>query len=77
MANGIGVGGLPGILSIQPQYWGIYAIAMLVAIVVPALLTLLVCKAPAGCRQAGSDHGLIHTTSAEPWLRLLSLPCSN
>ena len=30
------VGGLPGILSIQPQYWGIYAIAMLVAIVVPA-----------------------------------------
>ena len=54
MANGIGVGGLPGILSIQPQYWGIYAIAMLVAIVVPALLTLLVYKAPAGCRQAGS-----------------------
>ena len=44
MANGIGVGGLPGILSIQPQYWGIYAIAMLVAIVVPALLTLLVYK---------------------------------
>ena len=35
MANGIGVGGPPGILSIQPQYWGIYAIAMLVAIVVP------------------------------------------
>ena len=44
MANGIGVGGLPGILSIQPQYWGIYAIAMLVAIVVPVLLTLLVYK---------------------------------
>ena len=22
MANGIGVGGLPGILSIQPQFWG-------------------------------------------------------
>ena len=24
MANGIGVGGLPGILSIQPQYWTVY-----------------------------------------------------
>lgn len=44
MANGIGVGGLPGILSIQPQFWGVYAIAMLVAIVVPTLLTLLFYK---------------------------------
>ncbi len=44
MANGIGVGGLPGILSIQPQYWGVYAIAMLVAIVVPAILTLFFYK---------------------------------
>ncbi|MDG3087401.1 PTS trehalose transporter subunit IIBC [Vibrio hannami] len=44
MANGIGVGGLPGILSIQPQYWTIYAIAMLVAIVVPAFLTLFFYK---------------------------------
>ncbi|EGR2797038.1 PTS trehalose transporter subunit IIBC [Vibrio navarrensis] len=40
MANGIGVGGLPGILSIQPQFWGIYALAMLVAIALPAVLTL-------------------------------------
>ena len=44
MANGIGVGGLPGILSIQPQYWGIYGVAMLVAIVVPAMLTLALYK---------------------------------
>lgn len=44
MANGIGVGGLPGILSIQPQYWGIFALAMLVAIVVPLVLTILVYK---------------------------------
>ncbi|OVY80688.1 PTS trehalose transporter subunit IIBC [Yersinia pestis] len=44
MANGIGVGGLPGILSIQPQFWGIYAVAMLVAIVVPLALTILVYK---------------------------------
>ncbi|OEF04396.1 PTS trehalose transporter subunit IIBC [Vibrio genomosp. F10] len=44
MANGIGVGGLPGILSIQPQYWGIYFVAMLVAIFVPAVLTLFFYK---------------------------------
>jgi hypothetical protein len=24
MANGIGVGGLPGILSIQPTYWQVF-----------------------------------------------------
>ncbi|MCK3655378.1 PTS trehalose transporter subunit IIBC [Pasteurellaceae bacterium Macca] len=44
LANGIGVGGLPGILSIQAQYWGVYALAMLVAIIVPVLLTTLVYK---------------------------------
>ncbi|EGQ7663942.1 PTS trehalose transporter subunit IIBC [Vibrio parahaemolyticus] len=44
MANGIGVGGLPGILSIQPQFWGIFALAMLVAMMVPAALTLILYK---------------------------------
>ncbi|EPI5805202.1 PTS trehalose transporter subunit IIBC [Vibrio parahaemolyticus] len=44
MANGIGVGGLPGILSIQPQFWGIFALAMLVAMVVPAALTFILYK---------------------------------
>ncbi|MEK2025324.1 PTS trehalose transporter subunit IIBC [Vibrio parahaemolyticus] len=44
MANGIGVGGLPGILSIQPQFWGIFALAMLVAMVVPSALTLILYK---------------------------------
>lgn len=39
-ANGIGVGGLPGILSVQHRYWGTYAIAMAVAIGVPILITL-------------------------------------
>lgn len=41
MANSIGVGGLPGILSIQTRYMLIFAIAMLVAIVVPFLLTVI------------------------------------
>lgn len=44
MANGIGVGGLPGILSIQPRFWLVFAVAMLVAVVVPILLTMLVYK---------------------------------
>ncbi|WFD09385.1 PTS system trehalose-specific EIIBC component [Tepidibacter hydrothermalis] len=44
MANSIGVGGLPGILSIQPQYMGIFAIAMIVAIVIPFGLTIVFAK---------------------------------
>ncbi|MEH7113922.1 PTS system trehalose-specific EIIBC component [Neobacillus niacini] len=44
MANSIGVGGLPGFLSIQPQYMMMFAIAMLVAIVVPFILTIIFAK---------------------------------
>lgn len=43
-ANAIGVGGLPGILSIKPEYMGSFALAMLAAIAVPFLLTLAVGK---------------------------------
>ncbi|EKJ2261800.1 PTS trehalose transporter subunit IIBC [Escherichia coli] len=39
MANGIGVGGLPGILSIQPSYWQVFALAMAIAIIIPIVLT--------------------------------------
>lgn len=44
LASSIGVGGLPGILSIQPIFWGGFAISMLVAIIVPILLTMMVYK---------------------------------
>ncbi|EOY5421872.1 PTS trehalose transporter subunit IIBC [Cronobacter dublinensis] len=44
MANGIGVGGLPAILSIQTSYWGVYGMAMLVAIIVPFILTTFIYK---------------------------------
>ena len=40
-ASAIGVGGLPGILSIMPQYMLIWALAAVEAIVVPFLLTLM------------------------------------
>lgn len=42
LANSVGVGGLPSILSIYLPFWGVFAIAMGVAIVVPMLLTALV-----------------------------------
>jgi PTS system trehalose-specific IIC component len=41
MANSIGVGGLPAILSIQPKHIGMFSIAMLVAVVVPFILTII------------------------------------
>ncbi len=41
-AASIGVGGLPGILSIFPQFWGIFAAAMAAAVVIPFCLTYLV-----------------------------------
>lgn len=44
-AASIGIGGLPGILSIQPQYMLPFAETMLVAIVVPMLLTFFFRKA--------------------------------
>ena len=43
-ANAIGVGGLPGILSIQPASMGSFALCMLVAVAVPFVLTVLVGK---------------------------------
>lgn len=41
MANSIGVGGIPGILSIQPEYMGTFAVCMLIAIAVPFFLTVI------------------------------------
>ena len=45
MSSSIGVGGLPGILSIKPQFWAFYAIAMLIAVGVPFILTTVLGKA--------------------------------
>ncbi len=43
-AFSIGVGGIPGILSIKSEYWGIFLLCMAVAIVVPFVLTIIVGK---------------------------------
>lgn len=43
-ANAVGVGGLPGILSIQPASMGSFALCMLIAAAVPFVLTVIVGK---------------------------------
>ncbi|MFD2831288.1 PTS system trehalose-specific EIIBC component [Corticicoccus populi] len=40
-AASVGVGGVPGVISITRGFWGLFAIGMAIAIVVPFLLTLL------------------------------------
>lgn len=44
MALSVGIGGLPGILSINPKYYLTFTIAMLIAIVVPFTLTYIIGK---------------------------------
>ena len=41
-AAAIGVGGIPGFLSIMPQFWGAFFLAMAAAVVIPFVLTLIV-----------------------------------
>ena len=54
-ANAVGVGGIPGILSIQPAYMGSFAICMLIAMVVPVMLTLIVGKQ----KLTAEDRGIV------------------
>ena len=86
-ALSIGVGGLPGILSIVFRFWGIFAACMAIAVAVPFALTMLV-----GSRKLGEkDRGLaadavpagaadaVAATSApaaEPTERVLLAPLS-
>ena len=42
--NAVGVGGIPGILSIQQKYMGSFAICMVIAFVIPMTLTFIVGK---------------------------------
>lgn len=54
-ANAIGVGGIPGILSMQPQTMPIFAMAMMVAIAVPFVLTVIVGKKKGIDKQSQSE----------------------
>lgn len=44
MASSIGVGGIPGLLSIKPQFMFMFFIAMIVAFCIPFILTIVVGK---------------------------------
>ena len=55
MANSIGVGGIPGILSIKPKFMLIFSLAMLVAIVVPFVLTIILSKTKFAAKFAPED----------------------
>lgn len=73
-ANAIGVGGIPGILSIKPQYMLSFAVCMVIAIVVPFVLTIIAGKkkgvASAGNKEdspevRGEDDGHVIHVQAE------------
>lgn len=60
-ALSIGVGGLPGIISIKPEFYLIFLLAMAEAIVVPFLLTFFV-----GMKKlSAEDRGLVEKVLAE------------
>ncbi|MBE6043687.1 MAG: PTS trehalose transporter subunit IIBC [Clostridium thermopalmarium] len=61
-ANAIGVGGLPGILSIQPAYMINFAICMVIAIAVPFVLTVVVGKKKLNVNDSNAK---INTNAAE------------
>lgn len=58
-AYSIGVGGLPGILSIKPQFYLTFLLAMAVAIVVPFVLTLIVGKRKLDAAALGTDQAAV------------------
>ena len=60
-AYSIGVGGLPGILSIKPQFWLNFLIAMLAAVAAPFVLTILV-----GSRKLSAAGRGLGTAAAGP-----------
>ena len=70
-AYSIGVGGLPGILSIMPQYWLNFLLAMAVAIVVPFVLTLIV-----GSRKLSAADRAGHAPAASTPLEEVSAPAA-
>lgn len=79
-ANAIGVGGLPGILSIQPAYMLSFAAAALVAIVIPFVLTTIVGKrkltAEDLVEEAEEESEEAEETAAAPETMSASLPAT-
>ena len=60
-AISIGVGGLPGILSIYPEYWVNFLLAMATAIIVPFVLTYIV-----GSRKLSQEDRVMESAPTVP-----------
>ncbi|MBO7674353.1 MAG: PTS system trehalose-specific EIIBC component [Atopobiaceae bacterium] len=78
-ANAIGVGGLPGILAMQPQSMLPYAMCMAVAVAVPFVLTFLVGKRQGidkAAAAAGDAAAALEAEQAAHEATLAALPSS-
>ncbi|MBQ7217344.1 MAG: PTS system trehalose-specific EIIBC component [Synergistaceae bacterium] len=62
-ASAIGVGGLPGILSIQPAYIATFAVCMAVAVVVPFCLTYIAGKRKGIDKEADEEAAAVEAAS--------------
>ena len=62
-ASAIGVGGLPGILSIQPAHIGTFALCMAVAVVVPFALTYIAGKRKGIDKEADEEAAALEAAS--------------
>lgn len=74
-AFSIGVGGLPGIISIKSQYWIVFIIAMATAIVVPFVLTLIVGKRKLSKQELGIDEVVLNSSCEEDFISPMSGQC--
>ena len=69
-AFSIGVGGLPGIISIKSEYWMAFIMAMIAAVVIPFLLTLVV-----GKKKLHQKEQHVQSGEAEVFLSPMSGTC--
>lgn len=65
-ASSIGVGGIPGFLSIFPNQWGVFFIGMAIVLVVPFVLTVLYGKVASRKDNASSASGTTTASSKVP-----------
>lgn len=64
-ATSIGVGGIPGFLSIYPQQWGPFFVGMAIALIVPFLLTYLYGKVRGVSGESGKSDEKIKWVPAK------------
>ncbi|OMD36805.1 PTS system trehalose-specific EIIBC component [Paenibacillus odorifer] len=62
-ASSIGVGGIPGFLSIFPNQWGVFFIGMLIVLIVPFVATVLYGRSVVGRSEKNSATKVTSTVS--------------